>query len=227
MTSSLPLGQQAEAFAERMTTLVRSTFTEDADIRAVHLDLPVDTFLVGNRIPPSPSTTAETVRTLRGKRMPTGVPFVEIAANWRFVPSSTGEWLKTDWSGFALWVDDSPFIRLEVDPNKGGHDVWLAAHIQVTGESHFLGYLLGLQGKKRRRLSSLHLPVGGFRYRPCLEDFIEFAIDEGLIPGNDGWQQVLNDTREEYRRAQLWSLVQKYPDIARSALGIDTNDHDS
>lgn len=202
-----------------MTWLVQSTCTDEADMRAVHLELPVDTFIVGNRIPEKPSSTSEAIRTLRGERMPTAVASVEVAANWRFVPNSTGEWIKTAWSSFALWVDGSPFIRLEVDPDKGGHDVWLAAHLQVTAESLLLGYLLGLQGRKRRRLDSLHLPVGGFRYRPCLEDFIEFAIDEELIPGKDGWKGVLDETREEYRMSQLRSLVQKYPDVARSALG--------
>lgn len=219
MTNPPSLTEQATSFAERMTRLVQSTCTDQAEIRAVHLELPIDTFIVGNRIPESPSPIREAIRTLRGERMPTGVPTVDLAANWRFVASSTGEWLKTDWSRFALWVDGSPFVRLEVDPNKGGHEVWLAAHIQVTAESVLLGYLLGLQEKKRRRLDSLHLPVGGFRYRPCLEDFIEFAIDEGLIPGKKEWKQVLDETREEYRMSQLRSLVQKYPDVARAALG--------
>lgn len=218
--TSLPhsLEDQAEAFASEITQLLRSTVSDDAEIRSVRLEGPSKSFIVGNRLPENRTEHEEAIRTLRGEPIPTGSG-IDLRANWRFVPNSSGQYLKTAWSQFGLYVNNAPFTRLEVDPSKeGGHDAWLAAHIQVTGESGYLGFLLGSRGLKLRRLQNLHLPVGGFRYRPCLEDFIEFAIDEDLILGKDGWNETLNETRERYRVKQLHTLVYRYPEVSREAL---------
>jgi hypothetical protein len=36
-------------------------------------------------------------------------------------------------------------------------------------------------------LGRLHFPVGGKRFRPCLEDVIEMLVVERFVWGRDGW----------------------------------------
>lgn len=178
------------------------------------------TWHVGNGLPSEAPASA--FYHLQGERIE--VPSVRglaISANWRFIPNSTGQWIKVDWSQFGLWClnregEYSPALRMEVDPRKEG---WARAHINVTGESMVLGHVFGLQGKPYRRLQQIPIPVGGFAYRPCLEDFLEFAIDEKLIPPLTGeWRDAVNQHRADYHAKQLRSLVGKYPDVARAAL---------
>lgn len=215
------LDDQAEEFAGQMTELLAATVSPDADIRPCRVDLedghPM--FIVGNRVPDAVSATAMTK--LKGDYIPVpGVQGLYVLACWKFIPNSSGDWLKVNWSQFGLWVenskgDKSPFLRLDVDPTKEG---WARAHINVTAESMLLGHIYGRQNKPYKRVQQIHLPVGGYAYRPCLEDFLEFAIDEGLLPPRDGWREAVEKYREDYRRKQLMSLVGKNPDVAAAQL---------
>jgi hypothetical protein len=56
-------------------------------------------------------------------------------------------------------------------------------------------------------LDSLRLPLGGARFRPCLEDFIEFCIDQCGVESVSGWQDVVQAGRERWRRTQLAAAV--------------------
>lgn len=147
-----------------------------------------------------------------------------LRAHWRFGPSSSGRYLKTEWSEFGLFVwtktknKPAPVIRLEVEATQNP-DAWNVAHLQVHGESHALGQVWGARKERNpRSLQHLHLPVGGFRYRPCLEDFIEFLIEEDLVPGKPGWKRAIERTRSEYHRTQLSALIAKNLDAARAAV---------
>jgi hypothetical protein len=52
-------------------------------------------------------------------------------------------------------------------------------------------------------LDRLHFPVGGRRFRPILEDVIEFLIVERLARARDGWADVLSQERDRYYGIQL------------------------
>jgi hypothetical protein len=52
------------------------------------------------------------------------------------------------------------------------------AHLQVPGQSGALAAMTS--GPDKRSLDRLHFPVGGRRFRPILEDVIEFLIVEQL-----------------------------------------------
>lgn len=67
-------------------------------------------------------------------------------------------------------------------------------------------------------LSALHLPVGGARLRPCLEDFVQFAIDECGIDATDGYMAFLEGGRERWRRRQIATAVRDVPDEAARVL---------
>lgn len=216
MNEPPPLDEQADTFAADMTGVLLAAVADDVHMVSSRANLDETIFAVGNRLELPESQEPSEIAKMRGARIPVpGLQGVEIAASWVFTPSSNGNWLKAWSSSFGLWVDGAPLVRLEVDHLKTS---WLQAHIHVTGESLLLGYLLGTQGKKRRRLQQLHLPVGGFLFRPGIEDFLEFAIDEELIPGKEGWRDALAATREEFLRKQFMAMVGRHPEWAREGL---------
>ena len=92
------------------------------------------------------------------------------------------------------------------------------AHLQIRGECSSLGEL-AKRGSEDRGSAKLHLPVGGRRFRPCLEDIIEFCVVEGLVlPHNRDWREVVNATREKFYRRQLKAAVRQHPEDAIAAL---------
>lgn len=83
--------------------------------------------------------------------------------------------------------------------------------MQIYGESARLAELAELS-QEDRKPSKLHLPVGGRRFRPCLEDIIEFCIVEGIVePHNRDWREVIDDKRDQFYRRQLKAAVRQYP----------------
>ena len=75
-----------------------------------------------------------------------------------------------------------------------------------------------LERRSKRSLENLHLPVGGRRLRPTLEDLIEFVITERLVKGKDGWQEALRPSREAFSVIQMRALIRHYPTEARAAV---------
>ena len=54
------------------------------------------------------------------------------------------------------------------------------------------------------RLADLHLPVGGHRFRPSLEDVLEMLVTEfGIEPATEDWRATLQRGRVAYRVTQL------------------------
>jgi hypothetical protein len=92
------------------------------------------------------------------------------------------------------------------------------AHMQVIAGSEIWARLLVASGKRPDSLGKLHLPVGGKRYRPALEDILESLIAEGILDPKVGWERVLEDGRAEFRRRQLKAAIRRDPDTAVAAL---------
>jgi len=89
-----------------------------------------------------------------------------------------------------------------------------SAHLQVLGDSATLNELNELQGVTRQ-LGRLHFPVGGVRFRPCLEDVLEFLIVERFVEHyRENWQQALTAAREEFHDIQLRAAVRRRPSSA-------------
>jgi hypothetical protein len=92
------------------------------------------------------------------------------------------------------------------------------AHFQVHGTSEALTTMTQASRRKATELDRLHFPVGGRRYRPCLEDILEFLIVEGFVRGREGWKPVLDEHRDRFLEIQLKAAVRRHPDVARSIL---------
>ena len=67
-------------------------------------------------------------------------------------------------------------------------------------------------------MESLHLPVGGDRFRPCLEDVIEFLVVECRFDCQGGWRAPSEAGRERWRRMQTRTAVRDSPSEAAAAL---------
>lgn len=213
----MSLADQAQALAASLTETLNLSVCDGADLQSV--EAPDSRFFLGHKV---------SARDLDGSLVPV-IEFAErlfLRVHWRFGPNSTGEYLRTEWSQFGLFVwspkAPHPLFRLEVDA-ESDPEAWNVAHIQVHATSQLLGQVWGLRGVDRpRRLESLHLPVGGFQYRPCLEDFVEFLIEEELVPAKKTWRSAIEATRSEYRKTQLQSLVAKNRDFVREVMtGLD------
>jgi hypothetical protein len=144
---------------------------------------------------------------------------------------ASGEHLAVRQSVFALVIDEKttrPAIRVEYDRDQGsepddavpGRHRRSAAHVQIHGASEELAYVQGLNGDTPMRgLERFHIPVGGRRFRPSLEDFIEFLWAERLIPAmHDGWPDVLSRHRSNWLALQLRAAVRNDPTAAAAQL---------
>jgi hypothetical protein len=94
---------------------------------------------------------------------------------------------------------------------------YTSAHVQVHGYSSALE-TLNRDGDRRRPLDKLHFPVGGKRFRPCLEDIVEFLIAERLVDAHQGFGEVLERGRKRFQRIQLRAEIRRNTAIVEEYL---------
>jgi hypothetical protein len=142
----------------------------------------------------------------------------------------SGKYPTVEESLFALSLAGvaDPLLRVEYERNLARGNRLPAAHIQVHAHRDETTFLMihADQGRPRQRwrkgrvprLSELHLPVGGDRYRPCVEDVLTVAINElGAQSRRTAWE-ALEEGRAEWRRIQLAAAVRDAPMEAVHAL---------
>jgi len=101
-------------------------------------------------------------------------------------------YLTVNKSQFGLYLDDErKRMLLHYDYNRDPTNQYPDAHVQVAGGSRTLTRWCKRSGCTSKELPRLHLPVGGRRFRPTLEDVIEFLIIEELARPRDGWEKVI------------------------------------
>lgn len=111
---------------------------------------------------------------------------------------------------------------LAFDYTQQPENAYPPAHLHFDGQSSMLEDLLEGVGVTDKKPSDLHIPVGSPRFRPCLEDVIEFCIIEGLANPADDWETVLKQSRDAYYEKQLRSAILDRPEVAAEVLrGLD------
>lgn len=134
------------------------------------------------------------------------------------------QYLKTVLSKMAVHstLDRQPLIRLEFD--AGMHTAPIV-HWHVHAERGALSHLLARSHAVRpgqvvapHQMSSLHIPVGGERFRPCLEDLLQFLIEECGIDSLPSWRDAVNSGRERWRRRQIRTVARDAPAEVASVL---------
>ncbi len=135
-----------------------------------------------------------------------------------------GEHLKAQRTDIAVYstLDRTPLVRLEYLSDMRNDPV---CHWQFHGERGAFSHLLSIAHAKNSRqvsqphdLSSVHLPVGGERFRPCLEDVLEMLIKDCGVDAVEGWQAALEDGRERWRMRQFRTTVRDLQQEAADVL---------
>ncbi|NYD58839.1 hypothetical protein BKA08_003077 [Nocardioides marinisabuli] len=147
-----------------------------------------------------------------------GTPLAWLRINYSCRSDSTRKYLAVDTS--KLWIvstrDRSPLFRFEYnyDSRTAPH-----SHIQVHAERGTLSHLLTRTGHGRSHdMSALHLPTGGARFRPDLEDVVQFVITECGFDSLDGWQDAVDERRAEWRAIQTRAAVRAMASVAAAEL---------
>ena len=119
-------------------------------------------------------------------------------------------------------LDRQPLLRLEYRADMHSAPV---AHWQVHAErgafSHLLTHAHAHRPKtvgKPHDISSLHLPVGGERFRPSLEDVLQFLVSDCGVDYRPGWEDAVNQGRRNWRLLQLRATVRDGQDEAARVL---------
>ena len=122
-------------------------------------------------------------------------------------------------SSYGLMVEPDKgrcFLRIEFDRGKQGR--LPEAHLQVDADSTLLGWALARTGRPHHDLHDLHIPSGGRRFRPALEDVVDFLAEAKLAGVRDGWQGVVDAHRREFEDLQARATVRRNPDVAAEVL---------
>lgn len=213
------LDAKAAQFADTLTSVTRGVLGRDSP-RFSALN-------VGNRIRVAPLAADN-----RSMRIPVKIDgerclnlHVQHFCCW----DSPNQYLAADRADVHVFFEgvQDPLLRYEYlrhSQNPPG------AHIQVHAHRDEMAYLLRLSEKKKGRpaammrrsklprLSEMHLPVGGHRLRPALEDVLLLLVREFAIDVEDGWRDVLETSLRKWRILQLKSAVRDAHESAAETL---------
>ena len=137
----------------------------------------------------------------------------------------------SDFKVRAVSAPAEPLFRVDYLRQPAGKAP--VAHVQIhASRAEWTDALLGCgdaskRGKRRARaveagaeplLSAVHFPLGGHRFRPCLEDVLEMLLEEFGVDRQPTAQNALREARATYRRHQLAAAVRDSPETAADAL---------
>ena len=118
--------------------------------------------------------------------------------------------------GIAAAVDSTPIFRFEYlyRADRVPH-----SHIQVHGQRGALSHLLSKAGHPAPHdMAALHLPTGGARFRPSLEDVIQFLISDCGFDHREAWRRAVERERAAWRVIQTRAVVRAMADVAAGQL---------
>lgn len=156
-----------------------------------------------------------------------------LKVSFRCTWDSASQYLAVRWSRFEVGVPsvDEPLFRYDYDAGCDGNIP--AAHLNVHSHRDELVFAMlaagaRLRGRSRRtslrrgeipRLSTLHFPLGGHRFRPALEDVLEMLVREfGLDVNEQQWMTAIGEGRERWRAKQLGAAIRDDPATAAAVL---------
>lgn len=152
-----------------------------------------------------------------------GEPLFRLIVAYKCSLDSVGHYLAVDDARVKVHAigEREPLFRYEYD--RDATDDMPAAHIQVHAHRDAFAHVMSkagtstARGKRRAtqgdvpRVADLHFPVGGHRFRPCLEDVLEMLVTEFGVDSTRERIAALHDGREVWRRAQVGAVVRDAP----------------
>ncbi|WZH38210.1 MAG: hypothetical protein PIR02_05965 [Microbacterium enclense] len=141
-------------------------------------------------------------------------PLVYMVVSYRLRADEERNYLMVQNSVVALAVDQEMTRELlHVDYERDKADDYPEAHLQVAATSAEWEEV-----SPDRSLQRLHLPVGPRRFRPSLENVIEFLAREGLTNHREDWREVVDGGRHDFQRRQLRAAIRRSPEVAKEIL---------
>jgi hypothetical protein len=161
-----------------------------------------------------------------------GVEAFRLVVQYSLILSPVSKLVSVDRSTFKVNVHGStrPLFTVDYIRNSGS-DV-PSAHLNVHADRDDMTAALAATGGRRRgkiyqkrvakgdppRFGDLHFPVGGHRFRPCLEDILEMLITEFGVDALPEAGPALRAGRGRWRVRQLAAAVSDDPMTAVAEL---------
>ncbi|MFF2475116.1 hypothetical protein [Streptomyces sp. NPDC058066] len=199
---------QTHAFTKEIQALLNGTIANHVQIKAVALHVGDDRLFTLGHLLDKHTMTAQ-----RFKLKPLA-PRVELwmGVSFQLRLDAEREHLMVQQSFVGVFGSkDAKHGLFHYDYERDKPDNYPDAHLQVDASSDLFGTLNDPKQDPGRSLGALHFPVGGKRFRPCLEDVIEFLAVERIVEARDGYEKILEAGRERFRRNQLMAAMRRDP----------------
>lgn len=213
------LEEQAQHFAEELTETVRKTVGVCDPFRAQSLS-DGSRFVVEQKERHGVSLRVN------------GTPLLSLKIKFDCCLDDQNKYLAIEQSTIKVYAGakaaGEPLFRYEYERFPVGKIP--AAHIHFHAHRDAFTAAMVRAGKATRRgskranttevpkMSELHFPVGGHRFRPSLEDILEMLIEEFGISHEDDFRVALRAGRKHWRRKQVRAVVRDDPYSAIEAL---------
>lgn len=167
---------------------------------------------------------AGTPLTVKGRKLLT------LYVSYRCVLDREGKYLAVAESRYEVRILDKTEAILRWDYVKEPRSSIPTSHMHVHAQRDDVIFAMLKAGGTNRRarkraegdhvpqFSDLHIPLGGPRYRPCLEDLLEFLIVEFGLDKTPELMGAIREGRKNFRIRQLKAAVRDAPDEAAKML---------
>lgn len=163
-----------------------------------------------------------------------GEPLLTLKVQYFCMWDTPQHYLAVEKSHFKVYAGKEakgePLFRY--DYLRSPHPEVPGAHLQIHAHRDGITHVMSRAGSSSRRgrrraaadvgdvprVSELHFPLGGARYRPCLEDLMEMLVCELGVDCSTEGRQALADGREDWRRHQLRAAARDSPSDAAAVL---------
>lgn len=124
--------------------------------------------------------------------------------------NSKGLHMKVMSSTMALFAGTAdrqqPILRVDYDRAAVGKS---AAHVHLQESPELSALRSSLTPIVLRETSGIHFPLGNHRFRPSLEEFLRFLIEEAFTGGRPGWSEILDERQADWLRIQAEAVADK------------------
>lgn len=220
-TGDAALARATRAFAADLHSTLSRVLPDEPEPFAVHTDRTAPTHVRVRHAPePGVPLTVDGVVVLRLR--------VDYRCGW----DRTGRFLAVRRSTLAVVAEgsDEPLFRYDYD--AGSDEKVPAAHLNVHGHRDELVFAMMAAGHRLRgrarssavrsgrvpRVSTLHFPLGGRRFRPSFEDVVEMVVREFGLDTRPAWREAVRAGRTRWRAVQLRAAVREDPGGAVAVL---------
>lgn len=163
-----------------------------------------------------------------------GETFLTLRVEYLCLWDSHSAFMAVDESKYEVWAGSGtnaePLFRYNFLRSPGGSIP--TSHLHVHAHRDAFTHVMSSAGRKSNRskrlskkkpgdpprLSAIHFPLGGPRFRPCLEDLLESLQDEFGLDTGPRWKDALSQGRANWRRTQVRVVTRDAPEEAAQTL---------